>query len=46
MTKLKNYVGIDISKNWLDVAVLKKQNVAASVVLEERYDNEVNGPQL
>lgn len=43
MTKVKNYIGIDISKNWLDVAVLRKQSPVPSAILAERFDNDANG---
>lgn len=43
MTKLRNYIGIDISKEWLDVAVIRKESPAPSSILLERYDNTPNG---
>jgi transposase len=39
MTKIKNYIGIDISKEWLDVAVLSEEN--RKPFFEERVSNNV-----
>lgn len=39
MTKIRNYIGIDISKDWLDVAVLRNRRLIP--VYEGRFANDL-----
>lgn len=40
MTKVKNYIGIDISKDWLDVSVLACEDGDIHTILEKRFSND------
>lgn len=41
MTKLQNFIGIDISKKWFDVALLKKQN--PDDIIHHQFDQTKEG---